>query len=143
MKARHLLVIGLTLAALTGCGSEPPTAPAPAPTTTKIEGPTEAQLEAAAIAAGIPPKPDAETRAAYLAALDDINPEIIGDHDPDRIVDRGRDQCRTFTDWPGDRDKQLIFLNTRFSSPEHPEGFGPATATRIEAVIREHLCPTY
>ncbi|SCL42205.1 hypothetical protein GA0074692_6709 [Micromonospora pallida] len=45
-------------------------------------------VEKALEAAGIPPKPDQKTADAYLAALRKIDPDIVGDKDPDRIIDR-------------------------------------------------------
>ncbi|MBB2946520.1 hypothetical protein FB565_006288 [Actinoplanes lutulentus] len=91
-------------------------------------------------AAAIPPKPDDETAAKYLAALEEIDPEILK-REPERLIDRGREQCSTIKRFSGNPDKILQYANLRFTSPEHPNGFGDATANEINTVIVKHLCP--
>lgn len=91
--------------------------------------------------AGIPPKPDAATQAAYIAALKAIDPAIVGDKEPDRIVGRGRDQCGSIADWPNDRPKLVGLVQQRFTAPG--KTFDAKTAGRILDVVHQHLCPTY
>jgi hypothetical protein len=126
--------------ALAGCGGSEEAPEATKTTPGGLSAEARAKAEAAA---GIPPKPDQATADAYLAALRKIDPEIVGDKDPERIIDRGRDQCRTIKDFPDDQDKVLMFANTRFTSPDNPNGFGDATAKKINAVVKKYLCPKY
>lgn len=98
---------------------------------------------APSIDSGIPPTPDKATQDAYIAALKAIDPDIVGDKDPKSIVNRGRDQCGAIKEWPDDEAKLIESTNRRFTSPSHPEGFGPEKAKRILAVVREHICPAY
>lgn len=112
--------------------------------------PASSSAETGAPSAGIPPKPDPATEAAYIAALVAIDPDIVhGEHE--KAVDRGRNQCRSIADHPGDRARQVALTQARFSSPSHPSspdlanpgGFGPEVAARILDVVHQHLCPTY
>ncbi|SCL16327.1 hypothetical protein GA0074692_6863 [Micromonospora pallida] len=140
MRARHVAVAVVAAIALAGCGSSEET---PEATPTTPGAISSEAVEKALEAAGIPPKPDQKTADAYLAALRKIDPDIVGDKDPDRIIDRGRDQCRTIKDWPNDEAKVIMFANTRFTSPDQPNGFGEAKAKKINEVVRKHLCPSY
>ncbi|WP_309238181.1 hypothetical protein [Actinoplanes aureus] len=135
----------LALGVLSGCGreAEEPAAPevaAPTPDAA-ANSKAAAAIAEAEKAAGIPPKPSDEIAAKYLAALRKINPEIVGDTDPERLIDRGRDQCVTIKSFPDEPDKVLMFTNTRFSSPDHPNGLGDATAKKINKVIVKYICP--
>lgn len=140
MRARHVAVAVVAAVALAGCGSSDAT-PEAAPTTPS--GLSSEAIAKAEEAAGIPPEPDQKTADAYLAALRAIDPDIVGDKDPERIIDRGRDQCRTIKDWPNDEAKVLKFANARFTSPEQPNGFGDAKAKKINEAVRKYLCPSY
>lgn len=106
-------------------------APAGAPATPAATGP-----------GGLPPKPDATTTTAYIAALTAIDPEIVGDK-ADRAVNRGRDQCSSVLLYPQDKAKLVDLTNQRFTSPNHPRGFGTEKSTKILEVVRKHICPTY
>lgn len=92
---------------------------------------------------GIPPTPSAEDQAAYIAALNAIDPAIVGDKDEARIVGRGRDQCSSVRESPDDQAKLIDLTNRRFTAPDHPDGFGPEKAAQILAVVRQYICPTY
>ncbi|WKU03747.1 hypothetical protein [Micromonospora sp. HUAS LYJ1] len=131
-------MVAALVGALAGCGSSED-APQAAPTTPG--GLSSEAIEKAEEAAGIPPKPDQKTAEAYLAALRKIDPEIVGDKDPDRIIDRGRDQCSTIKGFPDDQAKVIMFVNTRFTSPDHPDGFGDAKAKKINEVVKKYICP--
>ncbi len=102
---------------------------------------TDPAMASALAKAGIPPKPDQATQAAYLAALRAIDPAIVGDKEPDRVVGRGRDQCGSIADWPNDRAKLVGLVQQRFTAPG--KSFDQATAERILDVVHQHLCPTY
>ncbi|MBN1172127.1 MAG: hypothetical protein JXA67_08125 [Micromonosporaceae bacterium] len=95
-----------------------------------------------ATAAGIPPKPDAATQAAYIADLKAINPAIVGKHSVDTMVNRGRDQCSSLSGTK-DHAKLVDLTNKRFSAPGHADGFGTATAEKILRVVHKRLCPSY
>ncbi|MER5355706.1 hypothetical protein ABT093_35955 [Kitasatospora sp. NPDC002551] len=124
--------------------SAPPAAAASeAATTTQVPAATgTAAAPAATAPAGIPPKPDAATQAKYIAALTAIDPEIVGDK-PDRAVSRGRDQCRSVAQYPSDQTKLVELAGQRFTSAQHPQGFGPEKSAKILAAVRAHICPTY
>jgi hypothetical protein len=92
---------------------------------------------------GIPPKPDVATTSLYIADLNAINPEIVGRHDRDIMVSRGRNQCSTIHDFPNDHVKLVESANYRFTSPNHPDGFGSAIAERILIVVHKRLCPSF
>jgi hypothetical protein len=46
-------------------------------------------------------------------------------------------------EWPGDEAKWIESANQRFTSPDHPDGLGTATAAKILKVVRKRICPTY
>ncbi|MFF2122653.1 hypothetical protein ACFVXH_35575 [Kitasatospora sp. NPDC058184] len=122
--------------------SSAPAAPAPAATQPPAPAGTTPAAAGAAKPSGPPPKPDAATTTAYVAALMAIDPEIVSDK-PDRVVSRGRDQCTSVAEWPNDQPKLVDLANKRFTSAKHPEGFGPDKAALILAAVRKHICPTY
>ncbi|MGW7099260.1 hypothetical protein [Streptomyces sp. NPDC054838] len=130
------VLVAVVAAGLTACGSgndgDKPSAKTPP------AAPTAASNSSAATETpkgkGIPSEPDPATQAKYLAALSAIDPDIVNTK-PDKAVDRGRNQCETIADFPKDEQKQVDLANQRFTSPSHPDGFGPAKAV--------HLCPTY
>lgn len=131
----------LAIACSSGGGEvaeEKPAAPAATATTAAASGDASAKGRA-----GIPPAPHANTQAAYIAALKNIDPDIVGDKDPKIIVDRGRSQCAAISNFPNDRAKLLEQTNTRFSAPGRPKGFGLQAAAKILDVVHQHLCPTY
>ena len=123
-----------------GAGTSPsPAQPAAGGATAHPSG-TDQQAKKAGGA--LPPRPDANGEAAYVRALTAIDPDIVHDKE-DEAVDRGRDQCATIHDHPGDREKQIAAAMRRFTSPGHPDGFGRAKSTRITDAVHTHLCPGY
>ncbi|GGX25213.1 DUF732 domain-containing protein [Streptomyces noursei] len=86
---------------------------------------------------GIPPKPDAATRAKYIRALEAISPAIVNGKE-DRAVSRGRDTCGTVHSFPKDHAKQVDMTRQRFSGAKE---FTAAQAEQILAAVRTHLCP--
>jgi hypothetical protein len=56
-------------------------------------------------------------------------------------VDRGRDQCTAIRESPGDRARLITLTDQRFTTPEHPDGFGADKAAAILDVIRVRICP--
>ncbi|WP_406737369.1 hypothetical protein OG365_03315 [Streptomyces sp. NBC_00853] len=149
--ATAILSAVIAAAALTACGSDTATdkpsaktPPATAPSTPAAPVATSSSSAAAETPKGkeIPPKPDAATQAKYIAALTAIDPDIVNTK-PDKAVDRGRNQCETIANFPKDEQKQVDLTNQRFTSPNHPDGFGPAKAAKIRDAVHTHLCPTY
>ncbi|WP_328302712.1 hypothetical protein OG389_33695 [Streptomyces sp. NBC_00435] len=149
---RHHLVIALTgagLLALTGCGGESgkstpkasDPAPTSAPTSATPSGRPSADPSSARPDIGFPPSPQPAQRAAYLAALNKIDPEIVNGKD-DKAVSRGLDQCQSMK---GEKDptKRVAGANQRFIGPNHPDGFGPVKSALIVAAVQANLCPTY
>ncbi|MFI6055517.1 hypothetical protein ACIBCO_36205 [Streptomyces violascens] len=146
-----LLAVAIAAAGLTACGSDKdsgtpstktasaaePTAPVGSGTPSKSSGDAGAPK-----GKGIPPKPDAATQTKYIAALTAIDADIVNTK-PDKAVDRGRNECETIANFPQDKQKQIDLANQRFTSPKHPNGFGPEKATRIRDAVHKHLCPTY
>ncbi|MFI1380641.1 hypothetical protein [Embleya sp. NPDC020886] len=115
-----------------------PKASSPAAPTTKAEaGTTAAAAPGAAVAV---PKPDAATQAKYVADLDAIDPAIVNGK-ADRAVSRGRDQCTSIKQWPGDDPKLIALVDQRFTTPNGP--MGAAKAKLVLAVVRKHICPGF
>jgi hypothetical protein len=143
---RSLVLIILAVCAVTGCSSTPSTADTT--TTVSPTASTKAPLtpeEYESLMAGAkdksPAAPDQEHRAGYLAALEKVNPELVEDRDPDALVNRGIDQCRDLKERP--KGQWLTWVKTRFSSPEHPDGFDDATSAKVLAVVRKYICPSF
>ncbi|BBH68600.1 hypothetical protein ACTI_52850 [Actinoplanes sp. OR16] len=148
MRARLVWAVTTAMTAagmVAGCGgdSDGGSVGALAPVTVATVDPSAAAAAVAEAekAAGLPPMPDEEAVDGYLAALEKINPEIVSATDPDQLVDRGRNQCVTIKDYGDDEEKVVKWANTRFSSPDHPDGFGVVTAEKINEVVEEYLCP--
>ncbi|GHB65018.1 hypothetical protein GCM10010347_38710 [Streptomyces cirratus] len=150
--ATAVLSVVIAAAGLTACGSDKDTdqpvakkPPAAAPSTAAVPsaaGSPSASAAPAPNGKGIPPKPDAATQAKYIAALAAIDPDIVNTK-PDKAVDRGRNQCESIAGFPNDKQKQTDLTNQRFTSPTHPDGFGPAKAAKILDAVHTHLCPSY
>ncbi|MFE3887695.1 hypothetical protein ACFXPQ_33120 [Streptomyces lydicus] len=130
-------------AALTACSSDDSTdaAPKKKPTTAPGASSTE-DMAGAEASAGIPPKPDAAVRLAYIRALTGIDPDIVHGKEA-KAVDRGRNQCQTIHDFPKDTLKQASMAEKRFTSPHHPQGFGKAKAALIVVAVHTNLCPKF
>jgi hypothetical protein len=120
------------LVLIAACGA-PPTTTSPS---------TTVDIQLAEAAAGIPPKPDAATKQSYIMELVAIDPDIVHGKE-DKAVSRGRDQCSGVKKWPSDQARLVDLTQKRFTSPDHPEGFGPDKSAQILAAVRKYLCPTY
>ncbi|WP_316524715.1 hypothetical protein [Kitasatospora brasiliensis] len=90
--------------------------------------------------AGLPAKPNADLTTKLVAALDAIDPAIVGGK-PDKAVDRARNQCQSIYQFPKDKQKLTDLANQRFTSSDHPQGFGPETAAKINEALLATLCP--
>ncbi|MFF3209316.1 hypothetical protein ACFYYB_01520 [Streptomyces sp. NPDC002886] len=152
MRRHHVItaLTGAALLVLAGCGDSdapaPGTSSGPAPASTvpsadPSAGRPSADPSAARPDSGLPPSPAPAQRAAYLAALNTIAPEIVNGKD-DKAVSRGLDQCQSMK---GEKDpaKRVAGANQRFIGPHHPDGFGPVKSALIVAAVQANLCPTY
>ncbi|MEK8108667.1 hypothetical protein NKG94_34535 [Micromonospora sp. M12] len=79
---------------------------------------------------------------AYLAALRKIDPRSSATRTPTGWS-TGAGPVHQHQEWPNDQATVLKFANTRFTSPEHPNGFGDTKAKKINEAVRKHICPTY
>ncbi|MFE2323597.1 hypothetical protein ACFXD5_06685 [Streptomyces sp. NPDC059385] len=146
MRTHHGITIlaAAGILALTGCSSDTktPASPSAAPSTPAAAPSVDpGALASAGAAAGIPPSPAPTQRAAYLAALTAIDPEIVNGKD-DKAVSRGLSQCQAMKD-EKDVTKRVAQVEKRFIGPNHPEGFGTTKSAGILAAVQANLCPTY
>ena len=131
--ARHKVLTGLgVFAALGIIGSAVTDDGEQTPTAT----PSTARPSATAPAA---PAAEPEYDRKYVAALEAIDRDIVHGK-PDKAQRRGENVC-TALESATTRDAQIAAVELRFTSPDHPTGFGTAKAERILAVTVEHLCP--
>ncbi|MFJ5882417.1 DUF732 domain-containing protein [Kitasatospora cineracea] len=132
-----LLAVGAAgCSSAAGTVSAPPSAPASAPASGGQQS-----AEASAGAGGLPPKPDEAAVAKYVAALDAIDKDIVHGK-PDTAVSRGRDECSSIGQ--GKAEDELVQLAIkRFTSPDHPQGFGPGKAAKILEAVHANICPTF
>ncbi|MFH8668819.1 hypothetical protein ACH4F3_28620 [Streptomyces anulatus] len=133
--AAALITAGLLLT-LTACGEDDAAAKPSAPPSL-----TDQQRSSARAAAGMP-DPTPEQEAAFVAALNAIDKDIVHDK-ADKAASRGRSQCQTIHDWPKDEAKQIDLATRRFTSPTHPEGRTPAVAKKINEAAHHNLCPDF
>ncbi|MGW6912632.1 hypothetical protein ACWGB8_02225 [Kitasatospora sp. NPDC054939] len=137
-----------TTAPAGGSPTAAPTGPAdattPATTPAGTPGPTAEGSAPAKPAppsdAGLPAKPNADLTAKVVTALEAIDPAIVGGK-PEQAVDRARNQCQAMYQFPKDRAKLVELTQQRFTSPEHPQGFGPEKSEKILEALRATLCP--
>ncbi len=145
---RPIALLGVAVVLLVGgCGSESQnettTSAASASTAVPSDGAVPSDVMSSIQAeAGIPPEPDPATWRKYINALNAIDPEIVNGKE-EKAVDGGRDQCSSVKEFPDDQAKLVDLTNRRFLSPNHPDGFGKATAAKILAAVRKYICPTY
>ena len=141
MTAAALASLALTL---TACSSDDDqAADKPAATDKSSKAPAVSDADKAKIRAdlGYPPEPDAATAAAFIKALDAIDADVVHGKD-EKALSRGADTCRAIKNHP-ERAKQIEQTNKRWSSPNHPNGHGLATAEKILDAAHKHLCPDF
>ncbi|MFJ8471422.1 hypothetical protein [Kitasatospora sp. NPDC094011] len=140
--------------ATTASGSDAPATPAPpasvpatpdAPGTPGTPGTPEAPGSAPAkpappADAGLPAKPDADLTGKTVAALNAIDPAIVGGK-PDQVVDQARKQCQAMYQFPKDKAKLAELAKQNFTSSEHPQSLDPDTVAKIDDALRATLCP--
>lgn len=147
MKHPLTTIVAVTaVITVAGCSSTPNTTgtadPTPVSTATSEPPPlTSEQWASLEPKSNFPPQPSPRNAAAFLARLEAINPELVEDRDPDALVNRGLDECRDLKERP--KGQWLTWVNTRFTSPEHPNGFDDGTAGKVLAAVRKYICPTY
>ena len=135
MRTRTTIAVITAALAFTmvGCSSDDSsdskadTAKSSTPTATKTADNSDAGK-----AAGIPPKPDAATRAALLGVLKAINPALVTDED--KAIDNARNQCSTISGG-GNADQSA---KARFSTSDHE--VTDAEAQAINAALKASLC---
>lgn len=120
-------------------GTKPAAKPTPSATPSKI---SQADLDKALEAAGLPPAPKAAQRQAFLKGLNAIDTDIVHGKD-DKAVSRGIDTCGILKRFPSDETQQIDQTNKRWSSPTHPEGHGLAKAAKILDVAHKNICPDF
>lgn len=126
---------GVTVVAIVGGDQQPDAGPIVAATSSEATARVGADN-------GVPPEPGKAAWDAFIADLTAIDPDIVHGKE-EKAVDRGRNQCSSVKEWPNDQPKLVDLTNKRFTSPDHPKGFGRAKATKILAAVRKHICPTY
>ncbi|MGW8365089.1 hypothetical protein ACWGK1_31615 [Streptomyces wedmorensis] len=147
IKTTSLIATTTLAIALTACGTadNPPATPSDkggAEAATAIPTTLSPDAKASArAAAGIPADPDTATAAAYIADLDAIDKDIVHGKE-EKAISRGLNQCRSIKDGK-DRAKLIELTNSRFSSPNHPDGHGLTKAEKIIDVVHKRLCPGF
>ncbi|MFF7146058.1 hypothetical protein ACFZB5_33495 [Streptomyces nodosus] len=128
-RAAAALAAVAALAALTACSSnDEPTAE-----TKPSAVPSKAHADALANA-GIPPKPEGQTRTDLLAALRKVSPALVADED--KAIDHARNQCSAVNS----KNAKVDWLaQQRFSSSSHE--VSEAEAAQINEAIAE-FCAT-
>ncbi|MFC5720358.1 DUF732 domain-containing protein [Streptomyces gamaensis] len=144
-----LTTILIAAAGLTACGSDKSSdakspATTPPPTAAASSAPAappaaDKPVASAEAKAGIPPKPDAATQAAYIRALNTISPTLVGGKE-DRAVSRGRDTCGSIHSFPNDHAKVVSLTQQRFSGAHQVTS---AQAEQILSAVQTHLCPKH
>lgn len=142
MRIRHLApaLSAALLLTLTACGTEDSSSDAKQ-TSTPPEL-TDEQRASIREANGLPPTPNPQDWAAYIKALNALDPDIVHGKE-EKAVSRGIDTCSALKRYPDDTAKQVKVTGQRFTSPTHPEGRDTATAQKILAAAHKHICPTY
>lgn len=133
-----VIAVGLLLT-LTACGSstEEDTVDA-APTQSAL---SKADLDKAREAAGLPPEPDEATAAAYIDALNAIDPRIVKPGKDDQAVSRGLNQCSSIKTTK-DRDKLIELTLSRFTIDSRlPDISNADTGGKVLDTVHKHLCP--
>lgn len=134
------------LLALTACGTEAtpdPAAPVQGkPATTPATLSPDAKASARA-AAGLPPEPTAETRAAYLAALNAIDPRIIKPGKEDQAVSRGANQCMSIKNTKDEAKLATTALERFTVDTRLPNIANATTGKAINKAVHTHLCPDF
>ncbi|MFH9348879.1 hypothetical protein [Kitasatospora sp. NPDC017646] len=139
-----------TVAAATPAGTATAGSTASAPTAPATAAPTDPSAPGAdgsapakpapPADAGLPAKPDADLTGKVVAALNAIDPAIVGGK-PDQAVEQARKQCQAMYQFPKDKAKLVELADQHFTSPDHPQGFGPDTSAKINDALRATLCP--
>lgn len=151
MKRKLALAGGAALLlslALTGCESDPAddetASPPPRPATTGAATPPAASTSPAPDEDNdddqFPPAPSADNTQLYLRDLRAVDPDVVEGAGEEGAVTRGRAQCVHIYNTHDDA-RQLVSVNIRFATKEHPDGFGDAKAEKINTVVKKYICP--
>ncbi|MEU5160642.1 hypothetical protein AB0G74_13675 [Streptomyces sp. NPDC020875] len=151
MRTRHTALTLLTAALLlTGTACSLETSPEPTKTirppttaTPPVKEPSAEDLAKAREAAGLPPKPDATVAAAYIAALNAIDPRIVKTGKEDQAISRGLNQCGSIKSAKDKSELPQQALDRFTIGTRLPDIATPATGTAILAAVHKNLCPTF
>lgn len=134
---RRVIVVGVLALSLAACGdpekpvSYTPASVSPTPSTSYDD-----------YGIGMPPTPSPDNRKTYIVELNRIDLDIV--HGKEQTaVDRGRNQCSSIKTWPNDEKKWVELTKQRFTSPNHPDGFGTVKASKVLVAVRKYICPSY
>jgi hypothetical protein len=136
------LVLAITSTACSGDSTDETSATPKASLSTSTGELSEDQKADIREANGLPPTPSPAEWAAYIKALDAVDPDIVHGKE-DKAISRGIDTCSTFKRYPGDTAQQIKATRQRFTSPTHPEGRTAETAQLILDAAHTHICPNY
>ncbi|MFG2670500.1 hypothetical protein [Streptomyces sp. NPDC048445] len=136
-----VITAALLLATLTACSDSDDVKASTKPSETTI---SQADRDAARKAAGLPPEPNAEATAAYIKALNAIDPRIVKPGKDDQAVSRGISQCGSIKTTPKDRAKLVELTLDRFTiSTRLPDINNADTGGKVLDVVHKNLCPDF
>ncbi|MET4924236.1 hypothetical protein P3L51_18040 [Streptomyces sp. PSRA5] len=139
---RAVAAAAVLVIALTACGSEPEGTAIEKSGTVGKDPLTPEETADIAADLGYPAEPDAAQRAAFMRALDTIDPDLAHGKE-DIAVSRAMDTCRSLKDYPGDTAKQEEVAMKRWTSPAHPEGRTNAVAANVVKAAHTNICPDF
>ncbi|MFJ8863627.1 hypothetical protein ACIRD8_35070 [Streptomyces sp. NPDC102451] len=135
------LTAAVLLATLTACGtSDQEDAMDAAPTQSAL---SKADLDKAREAAGLPAEPDEATVAAFIDALNAIDPRIVKPGKDDQAVSRGLNQCSSIKTT---KDRATLIEQTlsRFTIDTRlPDISNTDTGGKVLDAVHKHLCPDF
>jgi hypothetical protein len=133
MRTRHVIVVGVALAALAGCGGadKPAAAPASAPGSEPASAPvaSPAESESESVDPGTDPG-TLDATSAYLTALGKVDKKLVAD--TRTALDRGQEVCVDIEERRTDAEQEKN-VATRFA-------VDAAQARTILALTKANLC---
>lgn len=78
---------------------------------------------------------------SFLAELQAINSEILHEKSDEILIDRAIRQCEDINKGQKTRQTLIQYVNYRFTTPNHPNGFGNSTSELILIAIEKYICP--
>jgi hypothetical protein len=134
MRTRHVIVVGVALAALAGCGSadKPTAAPASVPGSEPASAPVASPAESESVDPGTDPG-TLDATSAYLTALGKVDKKLVAD--TRTALDRGQEVCVDIEERRTDAEQEKN-VATRFA-------VDAAQARTILALTKANLCLQY